>query len=151
GSGAHRLVAGSNPHVSPDGQTVALLHRGTGRNAQPQLILAPADGSAPPSVLLSGWREPFVFAWAPDSSTIAALRGPEIGKRTLDLTDVVTGKQTVVAKGSSGGFSFDPAGGRLVYARAAGEKFPPRSDVYRFDVPVGQSVRFAPPVRLTHD
>jgi hypothetical protein len=151
GSGGHRLVAGSNPRVSPDGRIVALLHQGKGRNAKPELILAPADGSAPPSALLSGWREPFVFAWSPDSSTIAALRGPELGKRSLVLVDVVTGKQTIVAQGYFSGLSFDPRGGRLVYARAASEKFPPRSDVFRFEIPLGQSVRFVPPVRLTHD
>jgi hypothetical protein len=151
GSGAHRLVAGSNPHVSPDGRIVALLNQGKGRNAQPELILAPADGSAPPSALIGGWREPFVFAWSPDSSAIAALRGPEIGKRTLVLIDVASGAQTVVAQGYFGGLSFAPRGGQLVYAQANSEKFPPRSDVFRFEVPIGQSVRFVPPVRLTHD
>lgn len=167
GSGAHRLLAGSNPHVSPDGQVIALLHQGKGAKAQPELVLAPADGSAPAATLVRGWREPYVFAWSPDSSTIAALRGPELGKRALVLIDVVTGAQDVVATGYFNGVSFAPASSRagvvplttpagggvlsLAYGRAPTESYPPRGDVYRFDLPPGQSVRAAAPVALTHD
>jgi Tol biopolymer transport system component len=151
GSGAHRLVAGSNPHVSPDGRTVALLHQGNGRKAQPELILAPADGSAPPSVLISGWREPFVFAWSPDAASIAAVLGPELGPKRLVLIDVVTGAQQTIAQGFFSGVSFAPSGVQLAYSRATSEDFPPRSDVYRFDIPLGQPIRYEPPVQLTHD
>jgi Tol biopolymer transport system component len=151
GKQAHGLVAGSNPRVSPNGRIVALLHQGTGRKAQPELVLAPADGSAPASTLVIGWREPFVFAWSPDSKSVAVLLGPEVGPKRLVLIDTVTGAQQTVAQGYFNDVSFDPAGGAIVYARASSEKYPPSSDVYRFNIPIGESVRFEPPVRLTHD
>lgn len=151
GSGAHRLVPGSNPRVSPDGRVIALLHQGKGRGAQPELILAPADGSAPASRLATGWREPSVFAWSPDSKAVAAVLGPELGPRRLVLIDTVTGAQQTIARGFFSGVSFAPEGGQLVYGRAASESFPPRSDVYRFDVPSGEPIRVPHPVRLTND
>lgn len=151
GSGAHRLVAGSNPRISPDGQIVALLNQGKGRKARAELILAPANGGAPASRLATGWREPSVFAWSPDSKSVAVVLGPELGPKRLVLIDTVTGAQQTIAHGFFFGVSFAPGGGQLVYARAASERYPPHSDVYRFDVPVGESVRLAPPVRLTHD
>jgi Tol biopolymer transport system component len=151
GSAQRKIAPGSFPRVSPDGKVIALLHQGEGRGAQPELILAPADGSAPPSRLVSGWREPSVFAWSPDSRSAVAVLGPEIGAKRLVLIDTVTGAQQTIAQGFFNGVSFDPQGGSLVYGRAASERFPPRSDVYRFEIPIGQSVRYVPPVRLTHD
>src|SRR6476660_4545637 len=82
GSGSHRLGPGSNPRVSPDGESVAYLREGPG-GAQ-ELKLAPAQGGAS-RPLMSGWREAFYLAFSPDSQTIAALRGPEIGKLELVL------------------------------------------------------------------
>jgi Tol biopolymer transport system component len=151
GSGSRRLMAGSSPRISPDGQVVALLDQGNGRRAQPELILAPANGSAPASRLATGWREPSAFAWSPDSKSVAVVLGPELGPKRLVLIDTATGARQTIAHGFFFGVSFAPEGGRLVYARAASERYPPHSDVYRFDIPVGESVRFAPPVRLTHD
>jgi Tol biopolymer transport system component len=153
GSGAHRLVPGSSPRVSPNGKVVALLRQGKGRRARSELVLAPADGSAPPAVLAKGWRETFVFAWSPDSKSVAAVLGPELGPKRLALIDTVTGAQQTIARGYFNGVSFAPQGGQLVYGRAASEDFPPRSDVYRFDIPVPGAVSVAVqgPQRLTHD
>ncbi|HET7052688.1 MAG TPA: hypothetical protein VFI09_02075 [Solirubrobacterales bacterium] len=153
GSAAHRLVEGSNPHVSPDGQTVALLHQGKGAKAKPELVLVPADGSAPAATLASGWREPSIFAWSPDSKSVAAVLGPEVGAKRLVLIDTISGAQRTVAKGYFNGVSFDPQGGSIVYGRAASERFPPRSDVYRFDVPAPGTVfvKAPSPARLTSD
>jgi Tol biopolymer transport system component len=151
GSGARRVAPGSNPRVSPDGQIIAFLNQGNGRSSKPELMLAPANGSAPASRLATAWREVSSFDWSPDAASIAAVLGPELGPKRLVLIDVVTGAQRTIARGFFSGVSFAPGGGQLVYGRAASESFPPRSDVYRFDIPIGESVRFAPPVRLTHD
>lgn len=151
GSGARRLASGSNPRISPDGQIVALLHQGKGRSAQPELMLVPANGSAPVSRLVTGWRETSVFDWSPDSTSIAAVLGPELGAKRLVLIDTVTGAQRMIAHGFFSGVSFSPEGGQLVYSRAASEDFPPRSDVYRYDIPQGETLRAVQPVRLTRD
>ncbi|HSS04625.1 MAG TPA: hypothetical protein VLK89_05510 [Solirubrobacterales bacterium] len=150
GSHAHKLAAGATPRISPDGKTIAYSPV-KGGSFGSELALAPVDRSAPPRRLLGDWREPFVFAWSPDSSTIAALRGPEVGPRRLVLIDVASGTQSTVATGYFSGVSFAPEGGQIVYARAGSEKYPPQSDLYRFDIPIGQAVRYIPPVRLTHD
>ena len=151
GRHAHELAPGSSPRVSPDGQIVAFLHQGKGRSAKPELMLAPANGSAPVSRLASGWRETSVFDWSPDSSSIAAVLGPELGPKRLVVIDTVTGAQETIAGGFFSGVSFAPGGGQLVYSRVTSEDFPPRSDVYRFNIPKGEPIRFEPPVRLTHD
>jgi Tol biopolymer transport system component len=151
GSGARRLAPGSNPRISPNGAIVAFLDQGKGSSSQPELMLVPANGSAPVSRLATGWREISVFDWSPDSSSIAAVLGPELGPKRLVLIDVVSGAQRTIARGFFSGVSFAPEGGQLVYGRAASEDFPPRSDVYRYDVPVGQPLRAAEPVRLTRD
>jgi len=153
GKHAHRLLAGSNPRISPDGQIVALSRQGMGRRAQPELVLAPAGRSAPPSVLVKGWRDPYVFAWSPDSKSVAAVLGPEIGRQRLVLIDTEDGSQLTIASGFFNGVSFDPEGGALVYARAPSEKYPPNSDIYRFDIPPPGAVfvKAPTPVRLTAD
>jgi Tol biopolymer transport system component len=151
GSGARRLAAGSNPRISPNGQIVALFHQDKGRSSRPELMLMPADGSAPVSRLAAGWREISVFDWSPDSASIVAVLGPELGAKRLVLIDTVTGAEQTITRGFFSGVSFAPEGGQLVYGRAASENFPPRSDVYRYDIPVGQPLRAAQPVRLTSD
>jgi Tol biopolymer transport system component len=150
GSGAKKIEAGETPHVSPDGNWVAYLHQGA-NNAQ-ELKLAPAAGG-PSRTLMVGWREPFYLAWSPDSTTIAALRGPELGKRKLVSIDVASGTQSVLASGFFSGFSFSPSGMELVYAKAGSEKFPPRSDVFRTEVPLPGIVHVQAPqtYRLTTD
>ncbi len=150
GSGARKVEKGHNPHVAPDGLSVAYLHEGP-KNAQ-ELKLAPASGGAG-KTLMTNLREAFYLAWSQDSKTIAALRGPELGKRNLVLIDVASGKQTVVASGYFSGFSFSPDSTEIAYARSGSEKFPPRSDVFRFPVPIPGvvNVRAPEPVRLTSD
>jgi len=150
GSGARKVATGHNPHVAPDGLSVAYLHEGP-RNAQ-ELKLAPATGGAG-KTLMTNAREAFYVAWSPDSKTIAALRGPELGKRKLVLIDVATGLESVVTQGFFSGFSFSPDGTEVAYAVAKSEKYPPRSDVYRFPVPIPGvvNVRASEPVRLTSD
>jgi Tol biopolymer transport system component len=138
GSGAHRLGPGTNPRVSPDGESVAYL-RETHGGAQ-ELKLAPAAGGAS-RTLVTDLRESFYMTFSPDSKTIAALRGPEIGKRKLVLIDVAGGGERVVATGFFSGFSFSPEGGELVYARATREDFPAPSDLYRVSTSGGKAAR----------
>lgn len=150
GSGARKIEKGHNPHVAPDGLSVAYLHEGP-NNAQ-ELKLAPATGG-PGKTLMTNLREAFYIAWSPDSKTIAALRGPELGKRNLVVIDVASGQQSVIANGFFNGFSFSPDGTEIVYAVAQSEKFPPRSDVFRIEIPIPGVIHIqAPkPVRLTKD
>jgi Tol biopolymer transport system component len=106
-------------------------------------MLAPAEGGASRAVL-TGLRDSFNLAFSPDSKTVAALRGPELGKRKLVLVDVVSGTTLrTVASGYFSGFSFSPDGSELVYAKANSEKFPPRSDVYTAPTAGGKSIQVA--------
>lgn len=136
GSHAHRLLAGSNPHISPDGRIVALMRGGFASKRPPALVLAPADGSAPPTVLAKNWRNPYVFAWSPDSKSLVAVLGPELRPQRLVLIDTEDGSQRTVAKGFFNGVSFDPEGGAFAYGMSPTEDYPPRSDIYSFEIPV---------------
>ncbi len=144
GSGLRRLGLGFSPHVSPDGTTVAFMSFASSPTAPPRLMLVPASGGAP-RTLASGWRNPVSFAWSPDSGTVAAVLGPEIGKERLVLIDVEDGSQQTVASGYFSGVSFLPNGESVVYAMAPSERYPQRSNVYRAAVSGGS------PVALTHD
>jgi Tol biopolymer transport system component len=146
GSGARRLASGSSPKISPDGAIVVYSVVGNPKTYRPDLMVVPADGSAPPRVLARGWRDSFTFGWRPDSRTIVTVVGPELGAKRLALIDVATGAQRTIARGGFAGVSFSPAGDQLVYSRdARPDRYPPRSDVYRAAVAGGA------PVRLTSD
>lgn len=152
GSSARKLGAGSNPRVSPDGQTVAFYRLGKGN--QPSELMVAAASGGPAKRLASGWQNPFVFDWSPDSTTIAVLLGPEVGKQRLTRIDLATGAQQTIARGFFSGVSFSPQGSeQLVYAMAASESFPPRSDIYRLDIlpPGATSVAAEEPHRVTTD
>jgi Tol biopolymer transport system component len=152
GSGTHKIGLGSNPRVSPDGQTIVFYRLGKG-NQPADLMVAPASGGAPRK-LLSNWQDPFVFAWSSDSSTIAVLRGPEVGKQRLVTVDLASGQQHTIDQGYFSGASFAPGGSeQLVYGKATSEDFPPRSDIYRIDIlpPGAIGVAAEEPQRLTTD
>jgi Tol biopolymer transport system component len=157
GSGAHKVGSGRSPRVSPDGQTIVYLReKDSGKSHSSELMMAPAAGGAS-RALMADWQDSFYLAFSPDSTTIAALRGPEVGKRTLVLIDLATGSQRTVASGYFSGFSFSPESplppsghGRrippqLVYARSGSEKYPPHSDIFTASLTGGK------PVQITHD
>lgn len=149
GSGARKIGAGRAPKVAPDGLSVAYLHEGP-KLAQ-ELKLSPATGG-PGRTVMKNFRNGYL-AWSPDSKTLAALRGRGLGKLKLVLIDVATGTQSIVAQGFFSGFSFSPDGSEIVYSVSGSEKYPPRSDVFRFPVPIPGvvNVRAPEPVPLTKD
>lgn len=137
GSGIRKIGPGDSPHISPDGASVAYFHEGPGHAAE--LKLAPVSGG-PGKTLMGGWRETFYLEFSPNSEQILALRGPEIGKRRLVLITVATGDQKVLATGYFSGFSFDPEGKEIAYAKANKESYPLRSDVFRVSATGGKAV-----------
>jgi len=149
GSGAHRIVSGSEPRISPDGQTIAYLDTGQGRSFRSDLMVVPASGGTPRRLAV-GWREPNDFAWSPDASMVAAVLGPELGRKKLVLIDVVTGAQRTIAKGFFSGVSFAPQDGQLVYGRSTKE-FSEQGDIYRYDIVTGESLVAPRPHALTND
>jgi Tol biopolymer transport system component len=152
GSAAHKIGPGSSPRISPDGRTIAFYRFGKGKQPA-KLMIAPAVGGSPIE-LASGWQEPYVFDWSSDSTTIAVLLGPEVGKRRLVTIDIATGDQRTIATGYFSGVSFAPGGSlQLVYAMGPSESFPPRSDIYRIDLPPPGAIPVAPvePRRVTSD
>lgn len=129
GSGIRKVGTGATPHVSPDGALVAYSREGAGHKSE--LVVARTDGGGAGKTLMVNWREPYSLAFTSNSEQLLAVRGPEIGKRKLVLVTIATGAQKVIASGYFYGFSFDPEGKEVVYAKANNEKYPPRSDVYR--------------------
>jgi Tol biopolymer transport system component len=153
GGHAHKLAAGSQPRVAPDGRAVAFLRIARSQDAGGlQLMVVPADGSAPPRVLLRDWDGLLAFAWSPDSRTIATAVGRDgNAPKRLVLVDVATGAARTVARGFFEGASFAPDGTALVYSRHLRNDWPPRADVWR--VPVAGCAPAGAPVRMTtgHD
>ncbi len=149
GDGSHvrRLGPGSHPRVFGHGLSVAYLHEAPGGapGVAPQLMVS-LFGRAP-QVLMTGWREPLYMDASPDGETIAALRGPEVGRRDLVLIDVPSGTRRTVDSGYFSGLNFCPdcTEPQLVYSKSARESFPLRSDIYKVSVGGGE------PVRLTDD
>ena len=80
---------GISPAWAPVSQTVGAV-------STPTVGGAPAAGGAS-RTLMTDLRESFYLTFSPDSKTIAALRGPEIGKLKLVLIDVASGSERVVA------------------------------------------------------
>ena len=141
GKGAKAIGAGTNAKVAPDGELV-VFEREAKKGPEMKLYDV-ATGKA--RTIFSPWRESYSFAWSPDSTMVAALRGGEIGTRTLYVVDVETGKATRIATGYFAGISFSPDSKEIVFGLAAGESYPLKSDIYRY--PLAGSAAHA----LTHD
>jgi Tol biopolymer transport system component len=125
GSNRVQLADGELPQISPDGQLVAYEtpYRGTTR---PTLRVTAVTGGESRRLLNPVW---YRFAFSPDSKTIAAVTGREVGRKRLVLIDVASGKARTVAHGQFSGFSFSPDGSTLVFARAPKDAYPPHSDL----------------------
>lgn len=143
GTGVVKIGPGADPHVSPDGASVAYWDMGMGE--KPELKLASIQGG-PGKTLMTNFQEPFNLAFSPNSEFILATRGGELGKRKLVLITVATGAQKVLATGYFSGFSFDPEGKEVVYGMANTQNFPKaKTNVYRVSAAGGK------PVALTRD
>jgi Tol biopolymer transport system component len=141
GSNAKKIAAdGLSPRISPDGLTVAYQSVYGQLGTRPQLLTVPTAGGKR-SILLDPQWDPDTMAWSPDSKTIAAVTGHEVGTKRLVLIDVATGNSRTVASGEFYGVGFSPTGGAIVYARAAKDGFPPRSSLWVAPVDGGNPVK----------
>jgi dipeptidyl aminopeptidase/acylaminoacyl peptidase len=127
GKGARQIGPGRGSHVSPNGELV-VYERETKSGAEMRLYSLAAGKS---ETLLNPWREPFVFAWSPDSTMVAALRGGLNGPQTLVLVDVESGKKTTVATGYFNGVSFSPESDEIVYGVSQSTDYPLKSNIFR--------------------
>jgi Tol biopolymer transport system component len=144
GGGAFRVGPGSNPRVSPDGDVIAYAFETS--NGKRQLKIAAAQGGGSATVM-NNLQDTYNLAFSPDSKLVAALRGPELGKRQLVLLDVTSGTLLrTVASGYFSGISFSPDGTEIAYARTSAEGgFPARINVFSVPTAGGK------PVQLTRD
>ena len=142
GKGAKQIGLGLNPHVSPNGKLV--IFESPFAKQPPEMKLYDVE-TGKTTTIFSPWRESFVFAWSPDSTMVAALRGGELGTKTLYVVDVETGKTTRIATGYFNGVSFSPDSKEVVFGLAATMDFPSKTDIVRDPVTGG------PTSLLTHD
>jgi Tol biopolymer transport system component len=143
GKGAKRIGAGTNPKVAPNGKLVAFEREAAGGKDPEMKLYDVTTGKT--KTIFSPWRESYTFAWSPDSTMVAALRGGELGTRTLCVIDVETGKATRIAKGYFNAVSFSPDSKEVVFGLAVGERYPQKTDIVRGPVAGG------PTSPLTHD
>jgi len=142
GKGAKAIGAGTTPKVSPNGKLVA-FERESGNGKNPEMKLYDvATGKT--KTIFAPWRESYTFAWSPDSTMVAALRGGELGTRTLFVVNVETGKATRIATGYFNAVSFSPDNKEVVFGLAS-EEFGGKIDIVRGPVAGG------PTSPLTHD
>src|SRR3954454_23900851 len=123
GSARVQLASGELPKISPDATTVAYETPYVGYS-RPTLRVIPAAGGNSRLLLKPVW---FSFGFSPDSKTIAAVTGKEVGRKSLVLIDVASGRVRKIDSGYFSGFSFSPDGARLVYSRAPRDVYPPRA------------------------
>ncbi len=139
GSAPRRLVAGSGPHVSPDGRLVEY-------DASGLRVLAAAGGR---SRILA--RDARFLAWSPDSRAIAAaVIVPHAERERLVTIDVASGAtRTIATAFAFVGASYSPHGDALAYGLAtlsgSGASRHSIVDVYATRLSGGR------PARLTRD
>jgi Tol biopolymer transport system component len=142
GKGAKPIGAGTNAKVSPDGNLVAFEREPSNGKAPEMKLYDVATGKT--KTIFSPWRESYSFAWSPDSTMVAALGGGELGKRTLYVVNVETGKKTRIATGYFNGLSFSPDNAEVAFGLAS-EEFGGKINIVRGPVAGG------PTSPLTHD
>lgn len=115
GSGAHRLVRGVRPSVSPDGRWVAFLRCG-GYSIFDCDLYATRNQGGRSQLLVRKADTP--VAWSPDSDGIGVGKyESDFGPTALLRIDVESGQRVVLARGDVHGWSFSPSGEEVVYGR----------------------------------
>jgi Tol biopolymer transport system component len=139
GGAAFKVGPGSGPRVSPDGDVIVYQREGSGGKSELKLAAAAGGGSR---TVLTDLQDSFYLTFSPDSKLIAAVRGPELGKRKLVLIDVVSGTVLrTVASGYFSGVSFSPDSTELAYSVSQSEDFPAKTDVFTATVASGKPVQ----------
>jgi Tol biopolymer transport system component len=141
GKGAKSIGAGRNSHISPDGETVVFERETKGGIEMRLYSLAVKKGER----LLNPWSEPFVFAWSPDSTMVAAVTGSLNGPQTLVTINVENLKRTKIATGYFNGVSFSPTSEELIYGVSNVSTYPLKSTLYK------ENVDGTGKVALSHD
>jgi hypothetical protein len=137
GSGVKKINKGSEVHMAPN--ETSLVYRTEGPGHRPEMKLTTIAGGAG-ATLMTNWQEPYEMRWSPTSEYILALRGGELGQRSLVLVSVPDGKQKVLARGFFTGFSFDPEGKEVVYGKAnSATAFPPKTNLYKVPITGGKA------------
>jgi Tol biopolymer transport system component len=142
GKGGKRIGAGTDAKVAPNGELVAFEREPANGKGPEMKLYDVATGKT--RTLFTPWRESYTFAWSPDSTKVAALRGGELGTRTLYVVDVETGRATRIATGYFNGVSFSPDSSEVVFGLTNGD-YPGKTDIVRDPVAGG------PTSHLTHD
>jgi Tol biopolymer transport system component len=142
GKGAKAIGAGTTPKVAPNGKLVAFEREPANGKGPEMKLYDVATGKT--KTIFQPWRESYTFAWSPDSTMVAALRGGELGTRTLFVVNVETGKATRIATGYFNAVSFSPDSEEVVFGLAS-EEFGGKINIVRDPVTGG------PTSTLTHD
>ena len=135
GSAPHRLARGTAPKVSPNGKLVAYDSVSQGHT---RLTVVPAAGGTPRVLIASGWQDQSTLAWSPDSKSLVAVMGPELGGKRLVRIDAQSGAVLATLATGYDFFSaqFSPDGSRVIYTRAPTEKM--NTDVFIVALASGQ-------------
>jgi hypothetical protein len=112
----------ADPHLSPDGSTIACTVQRPDGRALATLRIPPGGATATPAVLLSQAGVDFAGPrWSPDGRTIAAERRQRGGPSEIALVEAATGR-VIRTIGDNSGRNTTPAwsrDGRLLYFAAA--------------------------------
>jgi Tol biopolymer transport system component len=123
-----RVGWGYEPKVSPNGDLVAYVSGQHSSRRHRLKVVSAFDGAR--DQIFDAAKISYV-TWSPDSSQIAAVRGPRRGKEKLVLVNVANGSVRVLARGHFSGVSFSPGGGEIAFSRAVPYGKRSGSDVFR--------------------
>ena len=136
GTGARKLAEGTQPQISPDAKTVALIRP---RGTRQELILIPSAGGEERRLTAASTVESVTFS--PDGKLLAV----EVSGRRLAIYETATGRSATLARGFIKGLAFSPDSSRIVFGRGEDSTARGRSDVYSVSVLGGD------PEQLTDD